>query len=231
MRKTIRRRYDAHVRVHDVCAEHSELFDATAGGKKTRATLGSQVAEVTHLLASQQRSVQDQRAALDDIRDARDALRNAAKGVVKVGRLVTVADARMSAMTPPGVRSDDELLAYTQGLLDRVSAHADAFVSEGLPLDLLQNLEDRMKAFVAAKSAFAAARQRYTAATHSILDTQAEADDTVGALEAIALNTSTADPDLLTRLRIAKRVGPRAEEPPAQPAPTTAPSPPTNKAA
>lgn len=231
MRKAIRRRYDAHVRVQDVCAEHSELFDATAGGKKTRATLGAQVAEVTRTLATQQRSVQDRLAALDEIRDARDALRNGAKGVVKVGRLVNVADARMSAMTPPGVRTDDELLAYTRGLLDRVSEHADAFVAEGLPPDLLQNLEDRMKAFVAAKSAFAAARQRYTAATQSILDTQAEADNTVGALEAMALNTSTADPDLLTRLRIAKRVGPRAEEPPAQPAPTTAPSPPTNKAA
>jgi hypothetical protein len=34
-------------------------------------------------------------------------------------------------LAAPG--SDDELLAYAQGLLDRVSSHADAFVAGGLP--------------------------------------------------------------------------------------------------
>ena len=56
MRKDIRRRHDAHIRTLRVCTEHSALFDATPGGKKTRTTLGSHVADVTRLLALQERS-------------------------------------------------------------------------------------------------------------------------------------------------------------------------------
>ena len=46
----------------------------------------------------------------------------------------------MDTMQLPGAANDDELLAYSRGLLERVSAHADAFVAEGLPPDLLKHL-------------------------------------------------------------------------------------------
>src|SRR5712692_1207469 len=224
MRKEIRRRHDAHVRAHGVCTEHSALFDATPGGQKTRAALGTYVADVARLLALQERSIQDRRAATEQIRFSRRALRDAAKGVVKVGKLVNLDDAMMAAMQLPGPASDDELLAYSRGLLDRVSSHADAFVAEGLPPDLLKNLANRIQAFAAARDAQAAAGQRFTAATESIRETLDKADNTVGALEAIAVNIPAARPEVLTRLRIAKRVGPRAAEPAPKPAPSPAPA-------
>jgi len=114
-----------------------------------------------------------------------------------------------------------------RGLLDRVSAHADAFVAEGLPPDLLKNLSDRIAAFESARNDRNAARERFTAAAASIHETQQKADDTIAALEAIAINLPDAQPELVTKLRIAKRIGPRAPEEPkpdATTTPTTAPT-------
>jgi hypothetical protein len=43
-----------------------------------------------------------------------------------------------------------------------------------------------------------------------IRETQNNADKAVGILEALVVNTPAGRPEVLTRLRIAKRVGPRA---------------------
>ena len=131
MRKQVRRRHDAHVRAQNVCAEHSALFDGTSGGQKARAAFGAQMAEVDRLLALQERSIEDGRAATEQCRQSRRTLRAAAKAVVSVGRVVNLDAPLMDTMRLPGATSDDELLAYTRGLLERVSAHADAFVAEG----------------------------------------------------------------------------------------------------
>jgi hypothetical protein len=56
MRKEIRRRHEAYVRAQSVCAEHSAFFDATAGGRKARTALATQMAEVDRLLVLQDRS-------------------------------------------------------------------------------------------------------------------------------------------------------------------------------
>ena len=232
MRKRIRRRHDAHVRAYSVCTEHSALFDATAGGQKTRAALGAHVADLDRLLALQERSIEDRRAAVEQCRLSRRTLRDAANAVVKVGKLVNLDDEMMATMQLPGPVSDDELLAYSRGLLDRVSSHADAFVADGLPPDLLKNLAEAIEAFAAARDAQAASRQRFTAAAEAIRETLDKANKTVGVLEAIAVNTPAAHPEVLTKLRIAKRVGPRAAEPTDKPAPPpTPPSTPTDKAA
>src|SRR5712691_8203921 len=180
MRKRIRRRHDAHVRAYSVCTEHSALFDATAGGQKTRAALGAHVADVDRLLALQERSIEDRRAATEQCRLLRQTLRNAASAVVKVGKLVHLDDTVMATMQFPGSPSDDELLAYSRGLLDRVSAHAEAFVADGLPPDLLKHLADAIQAFAAARDAQAASRQRFTAAAESIRETLDKASKTVG---------------------------------------------------
>jgi hypothetical protein len=224
MRKQVRRRHDAHVRAQGVCAEHSALFDATPGGQKTRAALGTHVAEVDRLLALQERSVEDRRAATEQCRLSRVTLREAAKAVVKVGKLVNLDASIMETMRLPPVTSDDELLAYSRGLLDRVSAHADAFVAEGLPPDHLKNLADAIEAFAAARDAQAASRQRFSAATESIRETLDDADKTVDVLEAIVVNTPAAHPEVLTKLRIARRVGPRVTAPAAKPSPIPAPA-------
>ena len=232
MRKQVRRRHDAHVRAQGVCDEHAAFFDATAGGQKTRAALGTHVAEVDRLLALQERSIEDRRAATEQCRLSSRTLRDAAKAVVKVGRLVNLDASIMETMRLPAGTSDDELLAYSRGLLDRVSTHADAFVAEGLPPDLLKHLADAVQAFAAARDAQAASRQRFSAAFDSIRETLDDADKTVDVLEAIAVNTPAAPPEVLPRLRIARRVGPRVTPPAAKPSPAPAPSStPTDKAA
>ena len=226
MRKEVRRRHDAHLRAQGVCSEHSALFDATAGGQKTRAAFGVQVADVDRLLAFQQRSIEERRAATAQCRLSRRALRAAAKAIVQVGRLVQLDATIMATMQLPGPTSDDQLIAYARGLLDRVSEHADAFVAQGLPPDLLNNLGDAIQAFAAARDAQAASRQRFTAASESIRETLDAADKTVDVLEAIAVNTPAADPAVVTKLRIARRVGPRVPAPGATPSPAPAPTPP-----
>src|SRR6187200_2231930 len=127
MRKKVRRRHNAQVRALNVFAEHSELFDATPGGRNMRAALGAHVAEVNRLLALQERSLEDRRGATEQCRRSRRALRAAAKAVVAVGRIVQLDAAEMGAMQLPKRASDDELLAYSRALLERVSPHADAF--------------------------------------------------------------------------------------------------------
>lgn len=217
---------EAHVRVQTVCAEHSAVFDGTPGGQTARADLGAHVAEVDWLLTLQQGSIEDRRAATAQRRKSRRSLRDAAKAVVRVGRLVNLDAPVMDTMQLRRTANDDELLAHTRALLERVSAHADAFVAKGLPPDLLKRLENSIAAFAAAREKHAASRQRFTAAFESIQETLDKADTTVDMLEAIVLNTPDAPPELLTKLRIAKRVGPRvvdqrapAPKPP-QPTPT-----------
>jgi len=226
MRKQVRRRHEAHVRTQSVCTEHSALFDATPGGQKTRAALGAHVADVDRLLALQNRSIEDRRAATEQCRVSRRVLRAAAKAVVAVGRVVSLDAGVMGKMQLPGATSDDELLAYSRGLLERVSAHADAFVADGLPPELLKHLGDGIVAFAAARDAQAVARQRFSAASESIREALDSADKAVDVLEAFVVNTPGAAPEVLTKLRIARRVGPRATA-----APKAPPSPPADKAA
>src|SRR5438105_15194798 len=141
MRKQVRRRHEAHVRAQSVCAEQSAFFDATPGGQKAHADLDKQVAEVGRLLALQHRSILERRAATEQCRLSRRALRNAVRAVIRVGRVVKLDADVMGNMRLPGRTSDDELLTFSRGLLERVSAYADAFVAEGLPPDLLKHLD------------------------------------------------------------------------------------------
>jgi hypothetical protein len=225
MKRRVQLRHDAHARALGVCAEHSAVFDATAGGQKTRAALATHVADVTSLLALQEQSMQDGRTAVEQCRLSRRTLRDAANGVVKIGKLANLDDAMVATLQLPGKVRDEELLAYARALLNRVSAHVDALVAEGLPPDLLQHLDGAIQAFAAAKEAQAASRERFAAASTAIRDTLDQADKTVGALEAIVVNTPPGNPQVLTKLRVAKRVGPRTT-PPAPVNPTPAPTPP-----
>jgi len=229
MRKDIRRRHDAHVRANNVCAEHSALFDATPGGQKMRTTLATCVADVDHQLSVQARSLAERRASTDQCRKARRTLRDAAKAVVRVSSIANLDEATRANFPILGSVSDDELIAYARGLLDTVSSQADALVAEGLPPDLLKNLDAALQGLVGARDAAALARQRFAASTESIHESQDRADRTVAALEAIAVNLPAANPEVVTKLRIAKRVGPRTDTrgdstPTPEPAPAPAPS-------
>lgn len=224
MRKKFRRRHEAYVRAENVCAEHKELFDATPGGQNARASLDAHVAEIDRLLAFQQQSTEDRRAATEQCRRSRLALRAAAKAVVSVGRVVHLDAVILGTMQLPGTANDDELLVYSRGLLERVSAHGDVLAATGLPPDLLKRLGDEIAEFAAARDTQAASRQRFTAATAAIQGALDDADKAIDVLEAFVINTPDAPPELLTRLRIARRVGPR-------PVPKTPPPTPADKAA
>jgi len=125
------------------------------------------------------------------------------------------------------------------GLLERVSPHADAFVAEGLPARQLQNLADEIDRFAAAKSLQAKARQRFAAAADALGNALDTARKMIAALEVVAVDVSAAHPDVLTKLRLAMRVGPHARVAPASSlpgsrvpsAPAASPVPPTTLAA
>jgi hypothetical protein len=224
MQKKVQRRHDAHARAHGVCTEHSALFDATAGGQRTREALGTHVTDVERLLTLQEQAVQERRVATEQLRLSRRTLRNAAKAVVKIGKLANLDDAVAATLRLPGSCTDDELLVYSRALLARVSSHADALLAVGLPPDLLKQLGDAIRDFASAKGEQAACRERFAGAADAIREMLDEADKTVGALEAIVVNTPAGQPEVLTKLRTARRVGPRAV--PAR-APKPAPAPPS----
>ena len=232
MEKKLRRRHDAHVRANGVCTEHSALFDATPGGQKTRAALGTQVGDVERLLTLQKRSVQDRRTATERCRLSRRTLRAAAKAVVKIGKIANLDDAMVAALQLPDRGSDDDLLAESRALLDLISSHADALVAEGLPPDVLQHLTDAVQAFAAARDAQSGSRERFSGASEAIREMLDKADKTVDALEEIVVHTPGGQPEVLKKLRMARRIGPRMTEPAPTPAPTPPPPPaPTDKAA
>jgi hypothetical protein len=85
MRKQLWRRHEAQARVQGVCAEHSALFEAGPGGQKARAAVAADVAEVDRLFAVQERAIEEGRAATEQCRRSRRALRDAARAVVSVG--------------------------------------------------------------------------------------------------------------------------------------------------
>jgi hypothetical protein len=194
MRKQIRRRHEAYVRAQSVCAEHSAFFDATPGGQKARAALATQMAEVDRLLVLQDRSIEERRGATAQSRLSRSILRDAAKTAVTIGRTVNLDPA--ATMRLPGNASNDELLVYSRALLERVSAHAEAFVAEGLPPDLPKRLGDGVVAFAAAREDQAASRQRFRAAAESIRQSLDAAGKTIDVLEAIAAGTADAPPEV-----------------------------------
>jgi len=235
MRKNTRLRYDAHVRTKAVCTQSSAILDSTGGGKSAHTALDTKVAEEERHLAIQERTAQERAAATEQIRRGRLTLRAMAAAVVKVGRLVDLDEPLMDTLQLPGLTTDDGLLAYMRGLLDRVSPHADAFVAAGLPPDLLQNAAAEVDRFAAAKDGLANARHQFAASAVSLHLTQVQAAKTIDALVAIAVNTPAANPELVTKLRLARRIGPRqAAEPPAaspSPAPPTAPVPPASSTA
>ena len=212
MRDNLRHRYDAYLRAQHVCAEHSPLLDVTPGGQKMRAALGNHLAEVDRLLAVQDQSITDGRVATNVCRRCRRGLRAAAKAIVMVGRLVNRDGPIVGPLRVPGAMSDDQRVACVRDLLERVSACA-SFVAHGLPRNLPKRLDKDIEDLVAARKAQAAARQRFTAASGSIADALDRARKTIDVLEAILVHTVGDPSDVLTQLRLARRVERRVTAP------------------
>ncbi|HEV3141178.1 MAG TPA: hypothetical protein VGY57_11705 [Vicinamibacterales bacterium] len=196
------------MRSNDVCTQHSDTFDVTPGAKKTRLALNGCVTESDRLLAVQARALEERKAATQQCRLCRSALRAAGRTVVKVGRLVNLPDTVMDTLRIPGSMSDAGLQAHMQGLYDRVLPYKDAFEAVGLPSDGLTSLTNGVRALAAARSAHAATIQDAASAADAIRETQARASTIILALESIARRATLADREVVTKLNVARRVGP-----------------------
>ena len=224
MKKTTSLRHDSHVRSNDVAAQHSDTLDARPSTKKTRLALNDYVNESNRLMASQARALEDRKAATQQCRICRRALRAAGNAVVKVGKLVHLPDTVMATLSIPGSMSDNRLLSHMQAVYDRVLPYKDAFEGQGLPPDVLTHLTDGIKALEAARSAYAATIQDAASVGAALTENQDKASATILALESVVATTTPTDRDLLTKLKVARRVGPRSTGPVAA-APATAASP------
>jgi len=210
MRKDFSRRQAAHVRTDGVCAEHREFFDATAAGRGVRAALAASVAKVDRLLVLQRGWIEDTRAATEQRRRARRAIRDAMTAIATIGRTMRLPDTATATMRRHEPMADGVLLACARALVDRVSPHADAFVAAGLPAAVFAALDASIPRLDAAIQAQAGYRQRFSAASDIIRDALNDADTAITVLDVVARHTPDAPPELLVRLRIAKRVGHRA---------------------
>jgi hypothetical protein len=221
MKKTTSLRHDSQVRSNDVATRHSDTLDAKPSTKKARLALNGYVSESDRLLASQARALDERKAATQQCRICRLALRAAGKAVVKVGKLVHLPDTVMETLVVPGSMSDNRLLAHMQALYDFVLPYKDAFEGQGLPPDVLTNLSDGIKALQAARAARANTILDAAAADSALSQNQRLASATILALESVVATTMPEDRDLLTRLKVARRVGPRSAAPdPATPGTT-----------
>jgi len=189
------------------CAEHRTFFDATGGGRDVRAALAASVAQVDRLLVLQRGWVEDIRAATEQRRRARRTIRDAMTAIAAIGRTMRLADS--ATMRRPEPMADGDLLACARTLVGRVSPQADAFEAAGLPAATLGRLESAIPHIEAAIQAQAGYRQRFSAASDTIREALNDADTVTTVLDVIARHTPDAPPEILVRLRIAKRVGHR----------------------
>jgi hypothetical protein len=224
MKKQISLAHDSQVRANDVATTHSATWDVTAGGLKTRLALNGYVTESTRLLAVRSRAIDDRRAATEQRRQCRITLRSLDKTIVKVGKLVNQPELVTQTLAVAGTMGDPELQAHMQALLDRVLPFKAAFEAEGLPPDTLTNVADGIKALEAARARVAATIQDAASAEKGLLANQKLARATIQALEATAPRATQDQRDVLTKLKVARRVGPRKTQPDDATSSTSSPS-------
>src|SRR5436190_9175150 len=213
MERFVKLRHEAQVRSNDVCTRNSDAVDVNPGRKKTRLALTGYVTESTRLIAVRDRALEERKAATQQCRLCRRSLRGAGKAVVKVGKLVDLPDTVMETMTIPGEMSDERLQSHMQALYDRVLPHKAAFEAEGLPSDALAKLTDGIKALEAARSARAATIQDAASADDALSENQDLASTAILALESVMPTATQAHRELVKKLKVARRVGPRKAQP------------------
>jgi len=209
MRKRARLRHNAHTEVRAVVAEHHGFFAATDGGATVVGALNTSVPAVDGLFTELTQHRLERQLAIRSCREKRRLLRDALRLVVAVSRMLTLDESVASVLVNPPEESDDALLADARAIHDAASAHAEAFVAAGLPPTLLATLATEIQAFAAARDLQSLSTQRYTAATEAIATAQNAIDKTVDVLDGIALVGRNDNPGILTKLRQARRVGPR----------------------
>ena|SRR5438874_6925567 len=225
MKKQVRLTHNAQVRANDVATENASTWDGSAGGNKNRLALNGYVTESTRLLAVRQRALDDRKTATAQCRFWRTALGSLNRTIVRVGKLVNRPEKVTDTLAIAGSMSDADLQAHMQSLHDRVLPFIDAFLAEGLPPGTLTDLADGIKGLEAARAAVAATIQDVASADEALRENQKLARTTIHALESMAPRSTPAEREVITKLKTARRVGPRTTQPD-DAAPSTPPAPP-----
>jgi hypothetical protein len=231
MRKTVRLTHDSQVRSNDVTTAHSSTWDAAGSANDARVALNGHVTESTRLLAVRARAIDDRKAAVQQCRVCRIALRAADRTIVRVGKLVNEPSFQTDTLTPAAAKSDADLQTHMQVLHDRVLPFQDAFVKKGMPADTLGKVADGIKALEAARAAVAATVQDAASADQALSENQRQARAAILALEAMVPGVTPEDREVLKKLQVARRVGPRTTQPDHATSTTPAPSTPASPTA
>lgn len=223
MKKTIRRRHEARRRAQAICEENRSVIEATDGGRKTLARFNASVDAVNSLFAAGQQALNDRRVAQADLAGARRQLREILKALVDVSAIVTLDEGSAKLMDLPEITSDEQLLADANAVYGIVSAHTAAFVAEGLPDNVVNDLQTQIATFVRSKKASSTARKTFTAARRAAVDELRTGQRALAVIDAILAQSPLASPQALTKLRLAKRIGYDHPKPAAvpEPVPTT----------
>ncbi|HYM21792.1 MAG TPA: hypothetical protein VEU08_01225 [Vicinamibacterales bacterium] len=209
MEKRIRLRIDAQGRYDDACASNRSTFDATQGGKDGLAALGVAVTGTKSWLAAYEGKLEAEATAVNNCRTWRTLLQKSLAAMVKISRFVGLddSDAQVVRLPDKGV-SDDQLIAQTTAIQDKVTAKAPAFLAKGLPDTVLQNLPAQIAGLEAAKAARMTARTQRKADAKMLRQSLKDGDAAIALLHAIAAHTPGLDSHFLAQLVEAKRVGP-----------------------
>ncbi|HYM26097.1 MAG TPA: hypothetical protein VEU08_22925 [Vicinamibacterales bacterium] len=230
MKTTHRRRQEAHERVYAVCLKFRDAISSNPAGEKTIVKLDKSVTDVGTRLTDQQGFLADRLAATAACEAGRLGIRDNLQAVAKISAFVTLPEGSAKVNLLPTDVSDKQLTSQAEAVLERVKPNAAAFIAEGLPSNVLTDLEQQIADLKKAKQAQATARRQYAAATNAIKADLIPGDEAIQVIDTILKKTSPAlDGDALTELRNAKRVGPAraTAKAPAQPEPVPAPPAPT----
>ena len=207
MRKSIRRKHEAHRRAQAVCEQNRSVIEASDGGKATFAKFNASFDDVDQLFAAQRNALNDRRKAQEQLVAIRRTLRDIMKAVVGVSASVTLDEGSAKVMQLPDIGTDELLQADATAIYNVASAHAAAFLAVGLPSNTIADLRDQIALFVKTRKASSTARRAYTTAIKASLSALRTGDITLKVMDAILAQTTNVDPQAVQALRLARRIG------------------------
>ena len=221
MKRTNQRQYQAQVFVRDLCNVHRDQLEATPLGKTMVAQLDQSVNRAADgfKVQSDGRIVASQSARLR--RKGCNALRTNVKHVVRASEMLPYTSTAGEPFPKVRRSTDQQLVADSKAIRERALPLAEAFTTNGLlPADLLTDLQGQIAVVETAIAAQGAAKETHVGANAATVEAIRQGAIAIRALEPIFFHANAGDPNLISKWKIAKRIGPARKEaaaPPAQP--------------
>ena len=207
MQKDIRRRHEANRRAQAICEQNRGVIETNDGGKKALARFAATVDGVDVLLADQEQARNDRQKARADLEVQRRTLRDILKAVVDVSPFVMLGDGSAGTLLLPEITTDEQLTAVANAIDRAATANAAAFVAEGLPANVIPNLQVQIDRFVQLRKTASTARRAFAAAGRAARTLTKSGRKALKVMDAILAQAPNADPKQLEQLRAAKRIG------------------------